>query len=79
MNRYKQAREYLLAKLPAWKRDALLEDEANKRFNTRVVDEFTRSVIELAESEKIIGTFDENFNEHSEKINGKRKGKSKKI
>lgn len=52
--RYELATTFLLSKLPNWKRAAVKDDLVNKKFDTRVMDEFAKSVVELAESDKEI-------------------------
>ncbi len=53
MNRYKEAHDKLFRELPSWKQKAIDEDLANK-VESRLMDEFAKSVIELAESDKEI-------------------------
>jgi hypothetical protein len=40
----------------SWKRCAVIEDRASGNLNSRVMDEFAKSVVELAESDKEIFT-----------------------
>lgn len=54
--RYELASIYLLEKLPYWKREAVKEDRKTGNVNSRVMDEFAKSVVELAESDKEIFT-----------------------
>lgn len=48
-NPYRKAHAAVLADLPAWKRNAYLEDIADKR-DSRIVDEVAKLVVEKAES-----------------------------
>ncbi|NBR07563.1 MAG: hypothetical protein EBT92_17605 [Planctomycetes bacterium] len=52
--RYELAATFLLSKLPYWKREAVKEDRASGNFDSRVMEEFAKSVVELAESDKEI-------------------------
>jgi len=55
-HRYELASEFLLSKLPYWKREAVKEDRANGNFDSRIMEEFAKEVITLAESDKEIFT-----------------------
>ena len=55
-HRYELASEFLLSKLPHWKREAIKEDRASGNLDSSVMEEFAKSVVELAESDKEIFT-----------------------
>ena len=50
-NRYQKASEVVLSKFPHWKREAVKDDLLNKNFNSRVMDEFAKEVVTIAEEE----------------------------
>lgn len=52
--RYELAATFLLSKLPHWKREAVKEDRANGNLDSRIMDEFAKDVVTLAESDKEI-------------------------
>jgi hypothetical protein len=52
--RYELAATFLLSKLPYWKREAVKDDRKAGNLDSRVMEEFAKSVVELAESEKEI-------------------------
>jgi hypothetical protein len=54
--RYELASTFLLSKLPHWKREAVKEDRANKNLDSRIMQEFAKSVVALAESDQEIFT-----------------------
>jgi hypothetical protein len=56
VQRYELASTFLLSKLPHWKREAVKEDRVNKNLDSRIMQEFAKSVVELAESDKEIFT-----------------------
>ena len=49
--RYQKASEVVLSKFPYWKREAVKDDLLNKNFNSRVMDEFAKEVVTIAEEE----------------------------
>lgn len=49
--RYKKASEVVLSKFPYWKREAVKDDLLNKNFDSRVMDEFAKEVVAIAEQE----------------------------
>lgn len=53
-HRYELASEFLLSKLPHWKREAVKDDRANGNLDSRIMEEFAKEVISLAESDKEI-------------------------
>lgn len=55
-HRYELASEFILNKLPHWKREAVKEDRKTGNVDSRVMDEFAKEVIALAESDKEIFT-----------------------
>lgn len=55
-HRYELASEFILNKLPYWKREAVKEDRKTGNVDSRVMDEFAKEVIALAESDKEIFT-----------------------
>ena len=54
--RYELAATFLLSKLPHWKREAVKDDRKTGNLDSRVMEEFAKSVVELAESDKEIFT-----------------------
>lgn len=55
-NRYELAYHKILSGLPYWKREAIKEDTLNKKFGNHILNDFSKEVIKLAESEKEIFT-----------------------
>jgi hypothetical protein len=53
-NRYELAYHSVLNALPTWKKVAVIEDTKNQVTSSRALDEFSKAVIELAESDKEI-------------------------
>jgi hypothetical protein len=53
-HRYELASEFLLSKLPHWKKEAIKEDRASGNFDSRVMEEFAKDVVRLAESDQEI-------------------------
>lgn len=55
-HRYELASEFLLSKLPHWKREAVKDDRKTGNLDSRVMEEFAKSVVALAESDQEIFT-----------------------
>jgi dipeptidase len=47
--KYQKASEVVLNKFPYWKREAVKDDISNKNYNSRVMDEFAKEVVAIAE------------------------------
>ena len=54
--RYELASIKVLEKLVSWKRAAVIEDRASGNLNSRVMDEFSKAVVAMAEDDKEIFT-----------------------
>jgi Arc/MetJ-type ribon-helix-helix transcriptional regulator len=54
--RYELASIKVLEKMVSWKRCAVIEDRASGNLNSRVMDEFSKAVVAMAEDDKEIFT-----------------------
>lgn len=52
--RYELAERTVWAKLPNWKKDAIIKSKLTGNLNSHILDEYAREIIRLADSEDVL-------------------------